>query len=423
MPIEECILHAPPTWPRVRSGSARGGFAKSWVRAGICGPSTQGPRAASCATFSQANSHRQTAGAKIENQTQLIALTLVFRSLKVEFSATLGKVESTFSKHPRSPHPDIFRVSNDHTEGCTGVGRTGWHVDGTFMRTPFMYQVNALLSGWRLSLLAASVTSVSCVDNVFPECGQRWQHSFHSAKRAVWVSISMSFALFDSTDVNLCVRLHGQTTRNRKRRKRGGIGTSTGALAPVITNYDARTVSIPRVLLQMRRLMSAHTVTGRSQVVDDDRTSLQPSTASCIRGMRHYWVRGKPFGPESTYLCWCSWSLYQNDKPLLTSWFVCSAPFSSWKDPLFPRRRTFCGRMAARQRRLANAKSTTRVDAAGQARARRDHWRDRGANGQPRPRDGVGEGRHGDQRQLGFGPLRSTRHARRPEKGVWTKTT
>ena len=102
------------------------------------------------------------------------------------------------------------------------------------------------------------------------------------------MSISMSFALFDSTDVNLCVRLHGQTTRNRKIRKRGGIGTSTGALAPVITNYDARTVSIPRVLLQMRRLMSAHTVPGRSQVVDDDRTSLQPSTASCIRGMRHY---------------------------------------------------------------------------------------------------------------------------------------
>ena len=30
----------------------------------------------------------------------------------------------------RSPHPDVFRVSNDEREGCTGVGRTGWHIDG-----------------------------------------------------------------------------------------------------------------------------------------------------------------------------------------------------------------------------------------------------------------------------------------------------
>merc|ERR1712187_797684 len=43
-------------------------------------------------------------------------------------------------KHPRSPHPDIFRVSNDETEGCTNVGRTGWHIDGTFQEMPFKYQ-------------------------------------------------------------------------------------------------------------------------------------------------------------------------------------------------------------------------------------------------------------------------------------------
>lgn len=59
---------------------------------------------------------------------------------QVQISRQLGQVESTFYKHPRSPHPDIFRVSNDEKEGCTGVGRTGWHVDGTFQPMPFKYQ-------------------------------------------------------------------------------------------------------------------------------------------------------------------------------------------------------------------------------------------------------------------------------------------
>ncbi|CAD7943330.1 unnamed protein product [Amoebophrya sp. A120] len=59
---------------------------------------------------------------------------------QVDFSKHLGKIESTFHKHEKSPHSDIFRVSNDEAEGCTNVGRSGWHVDGTFMETPFQYQ-------------------------------------------------------------------------------------------------------------------------------------------------------------------------------------------------------------------------------------------------------------------------------------------
>nr|CAD7424505.1 unnamed protein product [Timema monikensis] len=50
----------------------------------------------------------------------------------VEISRWFGELESTFYKHPRSPHPDVFRVSNDASEGCTGpyrrhdlVGRSG----------------------------------------------------------------------------------------------------------------------------------------------------------------------------------------------------------------------------------------------------------------------------------------------------------
>lgn len=65
---------------------------------------------------------------------------------QVQISAQLGEIESTFYKHPRSPHPDIFRVSNDEREGCTGVGRTGWHIDGTFQPMPFKYQTMHLHS-------------------------------------------------------------------------------------------------------------------------------------------------------------------------------------------------------------------------------------------------------------------------------------
>lgn len=59
---------------------------------------------------------------------------------QVDISNALGTIESTFYKHPKSPHPDIFRVSNKEQEGCTQVGRSGWHLDGTFQNKPFMYQ-------------------------------------------------------------------------------------------------------------------------------------------------------------------------------------------------------------------------------------------------------------------------------------------
>jgi len=65
---------------------------------------------------------------------------------QVKLSSALGTVESTFYKHPKSPHPDVFRVSNDENEGCTGVGRTGWHVDGTFQNSPFKYQTMHFIS-------------------------------------------------------------------------------------------------------------------------------------------------------------------------------------------------------------------------------------------------------------------------------------
>lgn len=59
----------------------------------------------------------------------------------VEISKWFGDLESTFYKHPRSPHPDVFRVSNNEEEGCTNVGRTGWHIDGSFMTEPFKFSL------------------------------------------------------------------------------------------------------------------------------------------------------------------------------------------------------------------------------------------------------------------------------------------
>lgn len=58
---------------------------------------------------------------------------------QVHISRWFGELESTFYKHPCSPHPDVFRVSNDPAQGCTGVGRTGWHVDGSFQPSPFSH--------------------------------------------------------------------------------------------------------------------------------------------------------------------------------------------------------------------------------------------------------------------------------------------
>ena len=57
-----------------------------------------------------------------------------------------GEIESTFYNHEKSPHRDIFRVSNDRREGCTNVGRTGWHIDGSFQECPFSHSLYHIIS-------------------------------------------------------------------------------------------------------------------------------------------------------------------------------------------------------------------------------------------------------------------------------------
>jgi len=64
----------------------------------------------------------------------------------VEIGKWFGEIESTFYKHPKSPHSDIFRVSNDCNEGCTNVGRTGWHIDGSFQDAPFSHSLYHIIA-------------------------------------------------------------------------------------------------------------------------------------------------------------------------------------------------------------------------------------------------------------------------------------
>ena len=85
----------------------------------------------------------------------------------VEISKWFGDLESTFYKHPKSPHPDVFRVSNNREEGCTNVGRTGWHIDGSFMEKPFNFSLYHIVAvpetGDTGLLILGQFTSENCL--------------------------------------------------------------------------------------------------------------------------------------------------------------------------------------------------------------------------------------------------------------------
>ncbi|XP_063442120.1 alpha-ketoglutarate-dependent taurine dioxygenase-like [Mytilus trossulus] len=93
---------------------------------------------------------------------------------QVEISKWFGNLESTFYKHPRSPHPDVFRVSNDEDEGCTHVGRTGWHIDGSFMRKPFGYSLYYMFSV-PLKGDTAFIPLNDLFNSLSPEVAARWE--------------------------------------------------------------------------------------------------------------------------------------------------------------------------------------------------------------------------------------------------------
>jgi taurine dioxygenase len=100
---------------------------------------------------------------------------IVSGTRQVEIARWFNELESTFYKHPRSLHPDVFRVSNDPAEGCTGVGRTGWHVDGSFQCAPFAHALYHIVA----CTPRTGVTAFAPLDEVLaavpPEARARWE--------------------------------------------------------------------------------------------------------------------------------------------------------------------------------------------------------------------------------------------------------
>lgn len=60
---------------------------------------------------------------------------------QVEISEWFGELDDGLAKHPKSPHPKIYRVSNDRRDGCTNVGTSGWHIDGTYYERLYSHGV------------------------------------------------------------------------------------------------------------------------------------------------------------------------------------------------------------------------------------------------------------------------------------------
>lgn len=92
----------------------------------------------------------------------------------VEISRWFGELESTFYRHPKSPHLDVFRVSNDEKEGCRNVGRTGWHIDGSFMDKPFKFSLYYIASAPKKGG-TVFIPLKELIESLSEEKRQRWE--------------------------------------------------------------------------------------------------------------------------------------------------------------------------------------------------------------------------------------------------------
>ncbi|XP_060566016.1 (3R)-3-[(carboxymethyl)amino]fatty acid oxygenase/decarboxylase-like, partial [Ruditapes philippinarum] len=69
------------------------------------------------------------------------------REKHAEITRRLGIINGALFKedrlyfHSKCPHPDVYRISNDPEEGCTNVGRSGWHIDSCYLHDPFKYSL------------------------------------------------------------------------------------------------------------------------------------------------------------------------------------------------------------------------------------------------------------------------------------------
>jgi alpha-ketoglutarate-dependent taurine dioxygenase len=60
-------------------------------------------------------------------------------------------------------------------EGCTGVGRTGWHIDGSFQAAPFAYSLYHMVSVPRLGGDTVFAPLTEILGSLPPEQRQRWE--------------------------------------------------------------------------------------------------------------------------------------------------------------------------------------------------------------------------------------------------------
>lgn len=93
---------------------------------------------------------------------------------QVQISQWFGSVISTFYRHPKSPDLDVFRVSNVESEGCRNVGRTGWHIDGSFLDAPYSYSLYHIISvPHKGDTVFAPLTEL--IENLGCEKRRRWE--------------------------------------------------------------------------------------------------------------------------------------------------------------------------------------------------------------------------------------------------------
>jgi len=117
-----------------------------------------------------------------------------------------GDIESTFYNHPKSPHRDIFRVSNDRSEGCTNVGRTGWHIDGSFQEAPFSHSIYHIISVPTVSATVfAPLTDI--VENLDPEKKALWDRLWMVSDRRSGPKHPMIYKHPESGKPVLCLHL------------------------------------------------------------------------------------------------------------------------------------------------------------------------------------------------------------------------
>lgn len=76
--------------------------------------------------------------------------------------------------HPKCPHPDIYRISNDPDEGCVEAGRSGWHIDGAVFEKPFAYTILHVVSAPTKGA-TEFVGFAELLDSISPDTRQRWE--------------------------------------------------------------------------------------------------------------------------------------------------------------------------------------------------------------------------------------------------------